>query len=498
MADKSIVIIGAGIAGLSAGCYGQMNGYKTRIFELHNLPGGLCTSWKRKGYTFDGCIHWLVGSAPGNDFYRIWQELGAIQDRKIVNHEEFTRFKGIEDKTYILYTNVDKLEQHLKELAPEDENLIKEFTDAIRIFSDFDMKLSKPRELSSAFDRIKMYYGIRRYLKHFAKWRNLSIQEYAKRFKNPFMRKVFPAAFNLPDFPMLGVIFTLAWMNKQNAGYPIGGSLAFAQAIESRYLALGGEINYNSRVDKILVENNRSVGIRLADGTEHKADIVISAADGHATIFQMLDGKYIDNKIKGYYESLPIFQPIIQVSLGVNLNLSNQPHYASYELKEPIVIAGEMRNWFDVKHYCYDYSLAPSGKSVLITILFSNYDYWKDIFKDRIRYGNEKQQIGVAVINQLEKLYPGISEKIEVIDIATPMTYERYTGNWQGSMEGWLITTKTLNMHISKTLPGLKNFYMAGQWVEPGGGVPTAAMSGRNVIQIICASDKKQFITNAP
>ena len=60
MEGKSIIIIGAGIAGLSAGCYGQMNNYQTRIFEMHNLPGGLCTSWKRQGYTIDGCLHWLV------------------------------------------------------------------------------------------------------------------------------------------------------------------------------------------------------------------------------------------------------------------------------------------------------------------------------------------------------------------------------------------------------------------------------------------------------
>ena len=63
--EKSIIIIGAGIAGLSAGCYGQMNGYRTRIFEMHTTPGGLCTTWKRTGYKIDGCIHWLVGSWPG-------------------------------------------------------------------------------------------------------------------------------------------------------------------------------------------------------------------------------------------------------------------------------------------------------------------------------------------------------------------------------------------------------------------------------------------------
>ncbi len=68
MTQKSIIIIGAGIAGLSAGCYGQMNGYQTPIFELHDLPGGLCTAWKRKGYTFDGCIHYLIGSGGGQPF----------------------------------------------------------------------------------------------------------------------------------------------------------------------------------------------------------------------------------------------------------------------------------------------------------------------------------------------------------------------------------------------------------------------------------------------
>lgn len=69
--QKSMTIIGAGIAGLSAACYGQMNGYRTQILELDNKRASLGTSWKRKGYTIDGCIHCLVGSSPGNNFYRI-------------------------------------------------------------------------------------------------------------------------------------------------------------------------------------------------------------------------------------------------------------------------------------------------------------------------------------------------------------------------------------------------------------------------------------------
>ncbi|MFC2032127.1 oleate hydratase [Chloroflexota bacterium] len=73
--DKSIIIIGAGIAGLSAGCYSQMNGYRTRIFEMHTLPGGLCTSWKRKGYTIDAGIRFTSGCSSTGcediDIFRI-------------------------------------------------------------------------------------------------------------------------------------------------------------------------------------------------------------------------------------------------------------------------------------------------------------------------------------------------------------------------------------------------------------------------------------------
>ncbi len=75
--DKSIIIIGAGIAGLTAGCYAQMNGYRSQIFELYDLPGGLCTAWERRDYVFDGCIHYLLGSGEGQPFNSLWEELGA-------------------------------------------------------------------------------------------------------------------------------------------------------------------------------------------------------------------------------------------------------------------------------------------------------------------------------------------------------------------------------------------------------------------------------------
>ena len=83
-----------------------------------------------------------------------------------------------------------------------------------------------------------------------------------------------------------------------------------------------------------------------------------------------------------------------------------------------------------------------------------------------------------------------------MIDEATPLSYERYTGNWQGASTGWLLTKDTMMMMIKgleKTLPGLSRLYIAGQWVEPGGSVPVVAMSGRNAIQMICHEDGRTF-----
>jgi len=495
--EKSIIIIGAGIAGLSAGCYGQMSGYNTQIFELHDKPGGLCTSWKRKNYTIDGCLHWLVGSSPNNNFYGIWQELGALPGPRIIDHDEFIRIEGPGGKAFIVYTDVDKLEQHMKELAPQDKKVIEKFTNAIRACAKVEMPIDKAPELYGPLDGAKLLTKMMPFLKIMNTWKKVSVQEFAKEFTDPFLRQVFPLTFNLPDFPMMAALMTLAWMHQKAAGFPEGGSLKFSRAIERRYLNLGGRIHYRSPVSKIIVKNGKAVGVRLADGAERRADIVISAADGHATIFQMLGGKYTDEKVREYYEQMPIFPALIQVTLGVARSFEGEPRLLLYHLKQPVVIAGREEKLLGVEIFNFDATLAPRGKTIIDVKLFSDYDHWKNLRQSPKQYKAEKEKVAKQVIELLEQRFPGISGQIEMRDIATPMTWERYTGNWRSSFEGWLITTKTFGMSMSKTLPGLKDFYMCGQWVEPGGGVPSAAMSARNLIQVICKADKKAFVSNS-
>jgi phytoene dehydrogenase-like protein len=305
-----------------------------------------------------------------------------------------------------------------------------------------------------------------------------------------------------PETPMMMLLFVLGFQHSKSAGYIIGGALALVGSIEKRYLSLGGKINHNARVLKILVENGRAVGIRLADGSEHRADWIISAADGRTTIFDMLGGAYLDEKVKRKYDHPNLFQPLVYVGLGVARELEDLPASIgglSYPLSKPIMIAGEEKKTINVRSYNFDPTMAPQGKNTLVVQFTTDYDYWHKLKQEPDQYRAEKEAIVQAVIAGLEERFPGIAGKVEMTDLATPITWERYTGNWRGSYEGWMFDSDFSPLSsMRKTLPGLDNFYMAGQWVNPGGGIPTAVMSGNHTIQMICREDKKSFTSSKP
>lgn len=496
--DNSIIIIGSGFAGLSAGIYARLNGYNTSIFEMHDKPGGLCTSWNRNRYTFDGCIHWLVGSSDKSGLHDLWEETGVAQNRQFINMDEYFR---VEDKgrSLIFYTDVDKLEKHLLEFSPSDEKPIRDFIEGIRICIPVDPPskhdLPKPRvrkwwQNGSAF--VRHGYLMQR-------WMKITADDFAKRFNDQMLAEAFREMW-FPEFSMFFMLFTFAYLHKKNAGYPVGGSKPMAQALEKRYKELGGSINYSKKVNKIITENGITRGIRLEDGSEHFASRVISAADGHATLFDMLDNRFGNEKTREPYNKWLPFPPIVYVSLGVNRKFDDVPKTVSgitFRLREPVIICNKKREWLNVHIFNQDSTLAPEGKTVISLMLKTDYDYWKSL--DHNHYRELKTQTANLIIAQLEQRFLGITSLIEVIDVATPLTFERYTGNWKASFEGWLITPENSSVLIrpmSQTVPGLSNFYMCGQWVMPGGGLPTSIMSGKRLIKKICKEDKKKFLVD--
>src|SRR6056297_3834804 len=140
MKKKKVIIIGAGIAGLSAASSLQRNGYQTELFEAHSLPGGVCTSWKRGDYTLDYCVHWLMGTKEGTGFDILWEELGALKDKnnkavEIKNFSEFTRIELSTGETIKLYSDLDQLQAEFVKVSPEDKKEIKKFIKDLKTLS---------------------------------------------------------------------------------------------------------------------------------------------------------------------------------------------------------------------------------------------------------------------------------------------------------------------------------------------------------------------------
>lgn len=502
---KKVNIIGAGISGLAAGCYLQMNGYETQIFEKHNIPGGLCTSWQKGDYTFDGCAHWILGSDEGSSFFKVWNELIDMRKVEWINHDirMFIEVKNRDkygSNVFRFYTNLDELQAYLIDLSPEDEQTIRDFIYPMRIIQKFEMPpiMDDVPFFEAVIRRIKMTRYVE-FLYWFLRLWGKTNYTFAAKLKSPFLKEAFEQLYDGEEVNLLVIYFPMASFDKKSAGYPVGGSLKFVERFEKQYLALGGKINYLTPVKKILTENGKAVGLQVRHDKLHYSDITISCADWHLTAFELLEGKFVNKEMIDLKEdrSLEVFFSVMQFSFGINKDLSDLPHLTRFPLSEPLISPdGTEYTRMETHIYSYDPTMAPKGKSVVIVSFYTKqHDFWISRRKlNRAEYRKTKSDFAEQVLDRLDQRLGGIKDFVEIVDVATPATILRYTANWKGSAQGLMAGKNFLaNTPVKVRFPGLKNFYYSSHWNRPSGGLPIAIMSGRDVAHTICKEDGKRF-----
>jgi phytoene dehydrogenase-like protein len=499
-----VIIIGAGVGGMATGCYAQMSGMQTRIFEKHLLPGGCCTAWSREGYILDYCIEWLVGTAAGNDANQVWRELGALDGKTITNFEMFNRVVDENGRSVTFYHDPDRLERHLLEISPADASLIRSFCRDLRRFITINLyPFLKPSSLQTPREKIAT---LRTVLPSFLLfWRTAAtpMSTFTGKLSDPLLRRAFPNIFfqDHECFPLLPYLFNLAGAHNHNAGFPQGGSLGLSRSIEERYVSLGGVITYRARVERILVEDGRAIGVQLKGGARHYADHIVSACDGYTTIYHLLEGRYTSPRIdKLYHEMLTkpgiLYPGVVSVFVGIEGDFDpDEAHSTTYLLsrQENAELPGVLQNSLVVQlRSRYSDGFAPPGKSVIHCTYFSDFTYWKTLRNsNRRQYWAQKNKVADFVRDFLQRRYPGVGERIELVSVASPLTTKRFTGNFNGAILAWKsftdaddLVTKIVNKDRMR-LPGLRGFSMAGQWVG-GGGLIRAASSGRFATQYLC------------
>ncbi len=489
--SKSIIIIGAGMGGMAAGIYGRLNGFETRIFERHYLPGGQCASWQRKGYTFDVCIHHLMGCSPKTRINQIWSELGAMP-RELVYTKDCVSVVSSHGKVFNDYYDPGRLKEHLLELAPQDEKVIEDYIKGIRLLAKYDFM--GEAVLGNVTGILKQLPGIFRSIK----WFKPTMSDFARRFTDPFLRKAFPLLeYSNPAVPFFLHLAKHASGSIGDIAWPVGASYGFADSIARRYEELGGKIHYSKGVKRIITKEGKAVGVQLEDESEEFADIIISNADGRKTLLELLEGKYMNEKLEEYCKEPPDETNwAVHVFLGVNRDLSKEPSSLVMLLERPVTIAGHETQALEMQLYGFDRTMAPEGKGAIKVELVSKYSYWKELAKDKARYEEEKRKVTDQVVELLENYFHGIKNQIEVVDVPTLLTWERFMGGTHGFVN---MPNKKLDIVGSMvksneiTVPGLENFYFTGVWATSAGALFINALSGRKAIQRICRKEGRKF-----
>ncbi len=489
---NKIIIVGAGIAGLTAGIYARQSGFDVTIYESHTIPGGASTSWRRKGYLFEGGMHWLTGSSKEVPLNKLWHEVGALDYTvPVYNVDPFLTFE-YDGKTACLYRDVEKLRRHFLELSPEDKKEIDSLCMDIKKFSKVampvtDIKGVKVKNKSSmpissiikmlpAFPRMS-YYG------------KQSVKEYAERFKSPILKHFIENIIG-PEYAATGLLFTLATLASGDGGYPLGGSLAMANRMAKNFEKLGGSIQFGKPVSKVSVKNGVANGV-IISGEYIPADAVIVTQDTLVAIDKLFDEPIHEAWAEKMREST---KPMLDtfICLGVEADLSDLPERIAFVPDEPLLCGSIKQPYVGLCNYAGYKGYAPEGCTAVTSIISGDsYDFWKGC-KENGTYQAEKEKLAEAFIEILAKKYPQTAGKIAVWDVATPLTYERYLSSYKGS---WMtLTGKGEKQAIYPSKPeGIQNVYFAGQRLVSPGGLPVALETGRKAVQYLCKDTSTVF-----
>lgn len=492
-AKRKVVIVGGGIAGLSAGIYALRSGFEAHILEQHTTFGGFQTGWSRKGYFFEGGMHWLTGSSQKTPLNRVWKETGALQENNPVENRDpyYTLVDG--DKKLCLYRDVKKLKQELLHFAPEDKRMINRLCRDISYFRAvhlplndvFGLKAKNPSH-PSLFELLAMAPAALRYFPLL----NTTYKDYVAQFRNKNLRHLLMSVIG-DRYNAIAFIYTMASFAAGDSGYPKGGSIRLVGNMMETFASMGGKISYGTKVERIEVENGRAIGVRTNQGFI-PGDAVIVTSDTRKAIDTLFDSPVSEKWTKKFRQELDGSQNMF-ISMGVKSDLSHLPYSMVFPFDKPFEYADSSFSEVRVNNYAKYADHSPKGSTSLTCVLLSAcYDFWKKAKEDGT-YNQKKKELAQLFVDKLSEFLPDLKDKLEVIDIATPVTYERYCGSYKGS---WMTVWKKgrSKPSIPQVLKEVKNLYFAGQRILMCGGLPMAVYTGRRAIQLLCRDTGTVFV----
>ncbi len=504
--DYDVVVIGAGGGGLAAAARLCINKKKVLLIEQHSKVGGYMGSFQRGDYTFEIGLHAMDGLDPEKGInVQTLKDLDIYRRVKVIRMDPMYKviYPGLE---IVVPADADAYKKILIEKFPKEKEGIENF------FATMD-RISEAMSAGILLSHGEYGAGLWKMISH---PRNLGTMMYyfnstmAELLNEFFKDKLLIAAMTaltgmLGDGPdnISGLIFSVMWNSYHKGGYNYfeGGSQAVATALENVIKENGGEIMLSTLVTKIIVENGTAVGVETKDGKTISCRYVVSNANAMDTFLKLVGEDRLDKDFIDELKNMEVGAATFNLYLGVKKDYSNLFAGTSHQIIvnefddytkifQPMKDGDIEKVQFGIANYSnVEPNIAPKGKNVISVVTLMPYD-WNNGWNESLgpeAYNKLKNEVAQKLIKRIEKILPGLSSNIEVLEVATPRTNEHFTLNYRGSIYGWSNSVEQSMMSRLPQKTPIKNLYLAGAWTFPAGGQSAVLVSGYTAAETITA-----------
>jgi phytoene desaturase len=474
-----VIVIGGGMAGLSAAAGLAASGVSVLVVEAHYRAGGYAHAFRRGPFLFDSAVHLTPGGGKDGGIHQLLESWGVADQVEFLPVEPMYRTIGPGLETFIRSGAEGFIESHAASFPHERDGFrslvcaMDRMASEIRVLSAMDVPKAQMMRLM-----VKQCPTVLRYSSR-------SLQDLLdQHLTDPIAKSVVSTLWTylgLPPSRCSAVAFAVMLMSfiNEHAYYVRGTFQKLADAFVSAVEKFGGELVMPRQVESILIdERGRARGVKLdRAGEEIRARYVISSADAFQTFFTMVGRERLDGDFAASLETRGLSISAFEVFLGVKMDLkamgvSHETFFAPGHSAEEVYDHHSNGRIFGCGlsiPSVEDASVAPPGHHTVCLTMFAPWDRtWKE----------EKSRIAEALIDEAEKVIPGLRQSIVFQDSGTPSTMHRYTQNTQGAIYGWDASPRSLATRLSMETP-IPGLFLAGHWTRPGGGLYAVVTSGQ-------------------